>query len=77
MTQSSSLAIVLAAGKGTRMKSDLPKVLHRLAGAPMLAHVLRSAENAGIKQGCVVVGPGMDDVGAAARALDPNLGVFI
>jgi bifunctional UDP-N-acetylglucosamine pyrophosphorylase / glucosamine-1-phosphate N-acetyltransferase len=77
MTQSSSLAIVLAAGKGTRMKSDLPKVLHRLAGAPMLAHVLRSAQSAGIKQGCVVVGPGMDDVGAAARALDPNLGVFV
>src|SRR5690606_40254008 len=39
-----TLAVVtLAAGKGSRMKSDLPKVLHKLAGKPMLAHVLQSA----------------------------------
>ena len=47
MTQSSaSLAIVLAAGKGTRMKSALPKVLHKIAGAPMIAHVLSAAQAA-------------------------------
>ena len=40
MTQNSVLAIVLAAGKGTRMKSDIPKVMHAIAGAPMLVHVL-------------------------------------
>jgi len=77
MTQSSALAIILAAGKGTRMKSDLPKVLHRLAGAPMLAHVLRAVEAAGISQGSVVIGPGMEDVGHAAHAVDPKLDIFV
>jgi len=43
MSQTSSLAIILAAGKGTRMKSDLPKVMHRLAGASLCAHVMTAA----------------------------------
>jgi bifunctional UDP-N-acetylglucosamine pyrophosphorylase / glucosamine-1-phosphate N-acetyltransferase len=49
-------AVVLAAGKGTRMKSDLPKVLHQLAGRPLLDHVLDTAEGAGIDHTVVVVG---------------------
>ncbi|MEZ5828581.1 MAG: bifunctional UDP-N-acetylglucosamine diphosphorylase/glucosamine-1-phosphate N-acetyltransferase GlmU [Hyphomicrobiales bacterium] len=77
MTQSSALAIILAAGKGTRMKSALPKVLHRLAGAPMLAHVLHSVARAGIGRGCVVIGPGMDEVGEAARAIAPKFDVVV
>ena len=40
-------AIVLAAGQGSRMKSDHPKVLHELAGAPLLVHALKSAGCAG------------------------------
>jgi bifunctional UDP-N-acetylglucosamine pyrophosphorylase/glucosamine-1-phosphate N-acetyltransferase len=77
MTQSTALAIVLAAGKGTRMKSDLPKVLHRVAGAPMLAHVLRAASASGIARSSVVIGPGMDAVGEAGLAVDPKLDVFL
>ncbi len=49
-------AIVLAAGKGTRMKSNLCKVLHEIAGRPMIYYVLESARNAGIGKICVVVG---------------------
>ncbi|HML93435.1 bifunctional UDP-N-acetylglucosamine diphosphorylase/glucosamine-1-phosphate N-acetyltransferase GlmU [Methyloceanibacter sp.] len=75
MTQ--ALAIVLAAGKGTRMKSDLPKVLHGLAGAPMLSHVLRAAASAGIPRAALVVGPGMDAVGEAGSAVTPDAQVFV
>lgn len=53
-------AVVLAAGKGTRMRSRLPKVLHRVAGKPMLARVLDSLDAAGFPQPAVVVGFGAD-----------------
>ena len=72
-----ALAIVLAAGKGTRMKSERPKVLHRLAGAALLAHVLRATKASGSTKLAVVVGPDMDEVGTAASALDPRLDVFV
>ncbi len=49
-------AVVLAAGKGTRMKSDLPKVLFPVLGRPMIHWVLDSLEKAGIKKQLVVVG---------------------
>ncbi len=49
-------AVILAAGKGTRMKSDLPKVLHELAGRPLLDHVLDTSAAAGIDRMVVVVG---------------------
>jgi bifunctional UDP-N-acetylglucosamine pyrophosphorylase/glucosamine-1-phosphate N-acetyltransferase len=48
--------VILAAGKGTRMKSDLPKVLHRVAGIPLIEHVLRLAEAVGAASVTVVVG---------------------
>lgn len=47
MPRSSLLTITLAAGKGERMRSELPKVLHRIGGRSMLAHVLAAAQSAG------------------------------
>src|SRR5574337_756674 len=58
-------AIVLAAGKGTRMKSDLPKVLHGVAGRPMLFYPLDLLKGLGAKKVVAVVGFGRDEVKAA------------
>lgn len=59
---SGDAALVLAAGKGTRMKSSLPKVLHRLAGKPMLVRVLQSLAEAGFPNPTVVVGYGAEQI---------------
>jgi bifunctional UDP-N-acetylglucosamine pyrophosphorylase/glucosamine-1-phosphate N-acetyltransferase len=61
--------IVLAAGRGTRMKSTLPKVLHELAGRSMLGHVLRSCEALHPRRIVVVVGP---DMAAVEREAAPH-----
>jgi bifunctional UDP-N-acetylglucosamine pyrophosphorylase / glucosamine-1-phosphate N-acetyltransferase len=63
----SCLAVVLAAGEGTRMNSALPKVLHRIAGRSMLGHVLTALCGAGASQIAVVVGPDREDAAAEAR----------
>jgi bifunctional UDP-N-acetylglucosamine pyrophosphorylase / glucosamine-1-phosphate N-acetyltransferase len=70
-------AIVLAAGKGTRMKSALPKVLHKVAGLSMLGHVLGLARACECDQLAVVIGPGMDDVGRETKRLAEQAQVFI
>jgi bifunctional UDP-N-acetylglucosamine pyrophosphorylase/glucosamine-1-phosphate N-acetyltransferase len=54
--------LILAAGKGTRMRSDLPKVLHKLAGKPLLGHVVDTAHELGATQTCVVYGFGGEAV---------------
>ncbi|WP_116367803.1 bifunctional UDP-N-acetylglucosamine diphosphorylase/glucosamine-1-phosphate N-acetyltransferase GlmU [Parahaliea mediterranea] len=64
--------IVLAAGKGTRMRSDKPKVLHRLAGRPLLDHVLATAEQLGADRLHVVVGHGAEQVRDALSARTVN-----
>lgn len=53
-------AVILAAGKGTRMKSKLPKVLHKVGGRPMVEHVLDAAEAAGCRDNVVVIGHGAE-----------------
>jgi len=57
--------IILAAGQGTRMRSDLPKVLQPLAGKPLLGHVLATAQALGADDVCVVYGHGGETVPAA------------
>jgi bifunctional UDP-N-acetylglucosamine pyrophosphorylase/glucosamine-1-phosphate N-acetyltransferase len=60
------VAVILAAGQGTRMRSAVPKVAHPLAGRPIVRHVVEAAREAGVDDIVVVVGPGDD--AAAVRA---------
>lgn len=62
-----TLAIVMAAGKGTRMESELPKVLVPACGRPMIEYVLDALEDAGISHSVVVVGYRADDVRSALK----------
>ena len=62
--------VILAAGKGTRMNSELPKVLHRLAGGPLLAHAMAAADSLEPVHKIVVAGHGADMVRAAVHDLD-------
>jgi len=62
--------IILAAGRGTRMRSSTPKVLHALAGEPLLGHVLRAARNLRPDNIHIVVGYGADEVERAVAAED-------
>lgn len=55
-------AIILAAGKGTRMKSDLPKVMHTLSGVPMIEHIVRNVKKAGVQNIYLVIGHGAEYV---------------
>lgn len=65
MTDPSIAVVILAAGKGTRMKSNLPKVMHAVAGRPMIFHLLATVSNLTPAKVVVVVGPDMDQVAEA------------
>jgi bifunctional UDP-N-acetylglucosamine pyrophosphorylase/glucosamine-1-phosphate N-acetyltransferase len=69
MTVRPLAVLVLAAGKGTRMRSNRPKVLHPVAGRPMIGHVIAAAEALGANPVIVVLAPGMD---AVARTVEPH-----
>lgn len=66
--------ILLAAGAGTRMLSDVPKVLHRIGGIPMFQHALNSARALEGKR-VLVVGHGADAVSQVAQVIDPEIAI--
>lgn len=68
MRKAATAAVILAAGQGTRMKSRLPKVMHRLAGEPMIRHVMAGLRPLRCERVVAVIAPGMADV---ARAVEP------
>ena len=63
-------AIVLAAGEGTRMKSTMPKVLHKVLGLPMLEHVIRELKALEIEEIIVIIGHGKDHILEAFKDSD-------
>ena len=71
------LAIVLAAGEGTRMRSRLPKVLHPVAQLPLIGHVLKMLRGAGVERIAAVVGPGHDAVARVVAAHAPDASIHI
>jgi bifunctional UDP-N-acetylglucosamine pyrophosphorylase / glucosamine-1-phosphate N-acetyltransferase len=77
INSSSSLAIILAAGEGTRMKSSKPKVLHEVAGLSMLGHVLAAVKAAKIARIVVVIGPGREDVATQIKNHAPDAEIIV
>jgi len=71
MAARSCQVVILAAGEGTRMKSALPKVLHPVAGLPMLGHVMKAAAAVEAERIAVVVGPGNEGILAGMASAGP------
>ncbi|MCP9481549.1 bifunctional UDP-N-acetylglucosamine diphosphorylase/glucosamine-1-phosphate N-acetyltransferase GlmU [Shimia sp. CNT1-13L.2] len=69
--------VILAAGKGTRMNSDQPKVLHQIANAPMLVHAMQSGAVLDPARTIIVAGHGFDAVKASVEAYDPEATVVL
>ena len=69
--------VVLAAGEGTRMASDKPKVMHEIAGRTLVAHVLNAATASGVDEIVVVVGPGREEVAKEVKRASPKAKIFI
>jgi bifunctional UDP-N-acetylglucosamine pyrophosphorylase/glucosamine-1-phosphate N-acetyltransferase len=77
MTARTSLTVVLAAGEGTRMRSSLPKVLHPVAGQPLLAHVLDAAPHGTGAALAVVIGPDHTAVADEVKRVRPDAATFV
>ncbi|MEQ9518816.1 MAG: bifunctional UDP-N-acetylglucosamine diphosphorylase/glucosamine-1-phosphate N-acetyltransferase GlmU [Parvibaculum sp.] len=71
MSVNDTTVVILAAGKGTRMKSALPKVLHPLANRPLLGHVIDKSLELGAKKIITIVAPSMEEVSNFARSQSP------
>jgi bifunctional UDP-N-acetylglucosamine pyrophosphorylase/glucosamine-1-phosphate N-acetyltransferase len=76
-TYMSTALIILAAGQGTRMNSDLPKVLHHIAGAPLLVHAMKSGAALEPAHTVIVAGHGAEAVTAAAQGFDEDASVVL
>lgn len=77
MTDHNLAVIILAAGAGTRMRSKLPKVLHELAGVPMIGHVVNTAAQLGAAQTVAVLRHEREQVGAVIRQVNSNVVVAV
>ncbi len=77
MTDETLLTICLAAGQGTRMKSDLPKVLHPLVGRSMLGHVIDLTKTIRATSNAVVIAPGMGTVRQMVQETSPHSQIFV
>lgn len=77
MSEGTCLVVILAAGEGTRMRSRMPKVLHRIAGRSLLAHVLRAVTGVRSTRLAIVAGPDHVAVVEEAKRLAPTAEIFI
>lgn len=68
-------SVILAAGKGTRMKSDKPKVVHQVMGKPMVYYSIEAARSAGADKVCVIVGYKADEVKKAVEELEAEVSI--
>ncbi len=73
----STALVILAAGKGTRMNSDIPKVLHPIAQAPMLVHAMRAGAVLSPERTVIVTGHGAEAVARVAEAEDENASIAV
>lgn len=77
MAETPVAVVILAAGQGSRMQSDMPKVLHRLAGVPLVGHALAAARSLEPEQIIVVAGHGAADVEKAVGRLEPEARIVL
>ncbi len=73
----STALVILAAGKGTRMNSDIPKVLHPIAQAPMLVHAMRAGAVLSPERTVIVTGHGAEAVARVAETEDENASIAV